>query len=167
MDSETLFVLDSVKDALFVYDFESGEPVAEHALDKLNKSLRGIWSDGVTIWVSDDGAKRLFAYELDGEALTRNEDLEFTFRSLLKAGNGNPRGIWSDGDIMYVADEQDDKLYTYNLPDAIDARLASLSLSDVQFDAFSPSQLTYEAMLKPPPQLQPSRASQHKRSQRW
>ena len=35
-----------------------------------------------------------------------------------------------------VTDEQDDKLYLYNLPDAIDGRLASLSLSDVEIDEF-------------------------------
>ena len=142
-DGEIIYVLDSVKDALFVYELETGELVAEYPFDKLNKSPRGIWSDGVTLWVSDDGAKRLFAYEVDGEALTRNEDLEFTFRSLLKAGNGSPRGIWSDGDIMYVVDEQDDAVYTYNIPDAIIAQLASLSPSDLELEAFAPNRFEY------------------------
>ena len=145
-DGETLFVLDSVKDALFVYDLETGELLAEYPLDKLNKSPRGIWSDGVTIWVSDDGAKRLFAYRIEDGVLVRHEDEEFTFRSLLKAGNGDARGIWSDGEVVYVADEQDDKVYTYNMPDAIDARLASLSLSDVDFEEFSPGRPTYNAL---------------------
>ena len=144
-DGEVIHVLDSVKDALFVYNLETGELLAEHALDKLNRSPRGIWSDGVTLWVSDDGAKRLFAYRIEEGALVRNEDEEFTFRSLLKAGNGDARGIWSDGDVIYVADEQDDRLYSYNLPDAIDARLASLSLSNVEFEDFSPRRLSYTA----------------------
>ncbi len=145
-DDGVMYVLDSVQDSLFTYNFATGELLIEHALDKLNRSPRGIWSDGVTIWVSDDGAKRLFAYEFDGEALQRNEDLEFTFRSLLKAGNGSPRGIWSDGDVMYVVDEQDDKIYTYNLPDAIIAQLASLSLSDLELEEFSPDRRAYTAM---------------------
>ncbi len=145
-DRKTLYVLDSVKDALFVYDFESGELLAEHPLDKLNKSPRGIWSDGVTIWVSDDGAKRLFAYRIEDGALARHEDEEFTFRSLLKAGNGDARGIWSDSEVVYVADEQDDKVYTYNMPDAIDARLATLSLSGIEIDEFSPGRRTYNAL---------------------
>ena len=144
-DDETMYVLDSVKDALFVYNLETGELLAEHALDKLNRSPRGIWSDGVTLWVSDDGAKRLFAYRIEDGALVRDEDEEFSFRSLLKAGNGDARGIWSDGEVVYVADEQDDKLYSYNLPDAIDARLASLSLTNVEFEDFSPRRLSYTA----------------------
>ena len=144
-NGDSIYVLDSVKDALFVYDLKSGELLAQYSLDKLNRSPRGIWSDGVTIWVSDDGAKRIFAYQADDGALVRHEDQEFTFRSLLKAGNGDARGIWSDGDIVFVADEQDDHVYTYNMPDAIVAQLASLSLSDVQIDEFSPGRLTYTA----------------------
>ena len=107
-DGEVMYVLDSVKDALFVYDFQTGDLLAEHALDKLNKSPRGIWSDGVTIWVSDDGAKRLFAYEVRWTTALKSATKTWSsrFRSLLKAGNGNPRGIWSDGDVMFVADEQ-------------------------------------------------------------
>ena len=145
-DGELIYVLDSVKDALFVYDLESGELIAEYPLDKLNGSPRGIWSDGVTIWVSDDGAKRLFAYEVEDGVLARNEDLEFTFRSLLKAGNGNPRGIWSDGDTMWVVDEQDDKVYSYNIPDASIAQLGSLSLSDLEIGEFTPQRLDYTAI---------------------
>ena len=146
-NTEVMYVLDSVKDALFVYDLEAGELLAEHPLDKLNQSPRGIWSDGVTIWVSDDGAKRLFAFRIEDDTLDRYEDEEFTFRSLLKAGNGDPRGIWSDGDIMYVVDEQDDKAYTYNIPDATIAQLASLSLSDIEIGEFSATRLDYTALV--------------------
>ena len=35
---------------------------------------------------------------------------------------------------MYVADESDGKVYTYNMPDAIDARLATLSLSGLDIE---------------------------------
>ena len=146
-DGELMLVLDSVKDALFAYDLDSGRLLAEFPLDKLNKSPRGIWSDSFTIWVSDDGAKRIFAYRIERETLNRYEDQEFTFRSLLKAGNGEARGIWSDGDVIFVADEQDDHVYTYNLPDAIDARLASLTLSGVEFGEFSARQTDYAAVV--------------------
>ncbi len=138
-----MYVLDSVKDTLFVYDLQTGELRAEHRLDKLNKSPRGLWSDGVTFWVSDGGAKRLFAYEFDDSGMTRNEDLEFTFRSLLRAGNGAPRGIWSDGHIIYVVDEQDQRAYSYNLPDAIITLLSSLTVSDVEFGEFYAGELEY------------------------
>ena len=145
-DGDAIYVLDSVRDALFAYDLATGELLAEYPLDQLNRSPRGLWSDGVTLWVSDDGAKRLFAYELDDGALKRNEDLEFTFRSLLKAGNGAARGIWSDEDVIYVADEQDDKVYSYNIPDATIAQLGALSLSDIDIGDFSTGRPDYTAI---------------------
>ena len=157
-DEETMWVLDGRADALFAYDFESGEVLAEYALDSANSDPRGIWSDGVTIWVSDHGAKRLFAYRLpapEGPAaedaepqdLERVRDEEFPNTVLRRASNNSPRGIWSDGDVMYVADESDDRIYSYNMPDAIDARLASLTLSGVEIGEFDPGRPDYEAVV--------------------
>ena len=146
-----MWVLDGRADRLFAYALASGELLAEYALDSANGDPHGIWSDGVTVWVSDHGAKRLFAYRLEGEEedaddetreLTRNRDEEFG--ELSQASNNSPRGIWSDGDFMYVADESDDRVYTYNMPDAIDARLASLTLSGVDIGEFDPGRTDYE-----------------------
>ena len=161
-DEKTMWVLDSRADALFAYDFETGELLAEYELDAANGDPRGIWSDGVTIWVSDHGAKRLFAYRLpvlpdaetdpgeedaddDAGELERVRDEEFS--KLSRAGNNSPRGIWSDGDVMYVADESDDRVYSYNMPDAADARLASLTLSGVDTGEFDPGRTEYEAVV--------------------
>ena len=140
------------------YDLESGEFIAEYVLDDANGDPRGIWSDRVTVWVSDHGAKRLFAYRLPaledaedaaeeaaGDAeLERVRDEEFT--KLSRASNNSPRGIWSDGEVMYVADESDDKVYSYNLPGAIDARLASLTLSGIDIGEFSAAREEYEGV---------------------
>ena len=159
-DGETMWVLDGGKDSLFAYDLGSGELLAEYVLDSANDDPHGIWSDGIGVWVSDHGEKRLFAYQLptlpddeeasDGEdkELERVRDEEFGgSRELTKASNNSPRGIWSDGDVMYVADESDDKVYTYNMPDAIDARLASLTLSGVDIGEFDRNHTDYEAVL--------------------
>ena len=154
-DGETMWVLDGGKDSLFAYDVASGDLLAEYELDSANSDPHGIWSDGVTVWVSDHGAKRLFAYRLpapEGPAAEGAEphDLERVrneeFGELSRASNNSPRGIWSDGDVMYVADDSDDRVYTYNMPDAIDARLASLSLSGVDIGEFDPGTTEYEAM---------------------
>ena len=155
-DGVTMWVLDGGKNALFGYDLESGELIAEHALDSGNDDPRGLWSDGVTVWVSDHGAKRLFAYRLparpeapaaeDAERQDLERVIDEEFKDLPKASNNSPRGIWSDGDVMYVADASDAKVYSYNLPDAIDARLASLTLSGVQFGEFLPRRTEYEGV---------------------
>ncbi len=54
----------------------------------------------------------------------------------LDSGHDAPTGAWSDGDVMYVVDASDGKVYTYNMPDAIDARLASLTLSGIDIGEF-------------------------------
>ncbi len=153
-DSETMSVLDGSKNALFAYDLATGELLGEYALVSANGDPHGIWSDRVTVWVSDHGAKRLFAYRLparpeapaaeNAEATPLEQVRDEEFTELSGASNNSPRGIWSDGDFMYVADESDDKVYTYNMPDALDARLASLSLSSVDFGEFDPGRTDYE-----------------------
>ena len=145
-----LYVLDAGARELFCYSMNPGELLARSALDPLNQSPRGIWSDGVTIWVSDDGAKRVFAYRFepgdDGEPdLVRVAEEEFSFRSLLKAGNSNPRGIWSDGDVLWIADHEDRKVYSYNLPDAAVTLLDGLELSGLTLGEFSALRTEYAA----------------------
>ena len=152
-DGTTVWVLDGGKNALFAYDLASGGLIAEYALDSANDDPRGLWSDGVSVWVSDHGAKRLFAYRLPAPEGPAAEDAEpqdiervraEEFSMLSRASNNSPRGIWSDGEVMYVADESDGKIYSYNMPDAIDARLGSLSLSGIEFGEFDPSRSDYE-----------------------
>ena len=155
-DGSTMWVLDDRDDALFGYDLKSGTLLGEYALDDDNDEPHGIWSDGVSVWVSNDDPKRLFAYRLpsieeaDEGAETETADLERVtgeeFTKLAGASNNSPRGLWSDGDVMYVAVASDGKVYTYNMPDAIDARLASLTLSDVEIGEFSSSQTEYEGV---------------------
>ena len=151
-DGAAMWVLDGVKDSLFAYDLESGELLAEYALDDDNGDPHGLWSDGVTVWVSDHARKRLFAYRLpvqevaeaveaERRELERIRDEEFG--ELSKASNNSPRGLWSDGEVMYVADESDDRVYSYNMPDAIDARLASLTLGGIDIGEFSPGTTEY------------------------
>ena len=150
-----------------VVDFEW---TVKHDIDDLgggHDTPSGLWSDGATLWVLEngDGADdAIYAYDLkpgervedrefeldetnrgeDGEdGLERNRDEEFPNTVLSRADNNSPRGLWSDADVMYVADESDARVYTYNMPDAIDARLASLSLSGVDFGEFSPLRYDY------------------------
>ena len=153
-----MWVLDRRDDALFGYDLASCELLAEYALDDANDDPRGIFSDGATVWVSNHDPKRLFAYRLPSldEAAGEDEDAEDMeleritdekFTKLGRASNNSPRGIWADGDVMYVADESDARVYSYNMPDALDARLSSLALSSVDFGVFASDRPEYERVV--------------------
>ncbi len=154
-DGEAVWVVDGEGAALFAYDLSSGDLLAEYRLDLANDAPRGVWSDGVTVWVSDDGAKRLFAYDLpapqqarttSATRLARVEKEDFGELSLSQASNNSPHGIWSDGGVMYVADGSDGRVYSYNTPDATDARLASLTLGGIEIGEFSPTWREYAAV---------------------
>ncbi|MYE45921.1 MAG: hypothetical protein F4X25_04060, partial [Chloroflexi bacterium] len=151
-DGETIWVLNR-NPSLFVYDLTTGALLGEYELAEANSSPHGMWSDGVTVWVSNHDPKRLFAYRLpvppseppeEPPALERVSDEDF--EELGRVGNNSPRGIWSDGAVMYVADENDDRVYSYNMPDAIDARLASLGLEGVEIGGFDPMRREYEGV---------------------
>ena len=76
-----------------------------------NTNLRGIWSNGTTLWVTDKTDDKIYAYNLATKAYNRNAD----FNTLRAAGNNDSQGIWSDGTTLWVVDAIDDKIYAYNL----------------------------------------------------
>ena len=75
-----------------------------------NSSPRGIWSDGVTMWVADSFYAKIHAYKMSD----KERDASKGFNTLAGAENYNPTGIWSDGVTMWVADSFA-KVYSYNL----------------------------------------------------
>ena len=76
-----------------------------------NTEPRGIWSDGTTLWVADQGNHKIYAYDLEAKAYDNRLD----FNTLSAAENRGSEGIWSDGSIMWVSDYEDDTLYAYDL----------------------------------------------------
>ena len=92
----------------------------EFALDTIhNQSVRGVWSNGATFWVSDYALAKLIAYHLEDDPDTADEN-EFGTRDeandiTLHSDNDAPQGIWSDGTTIWVADWDDDKFYAYVL----------------------------------------------------
>ena len=76
-----------------------------------NTGLGGIWSDGTTLWVADDGNDKIYGYKLSDNSRDLGKDFD------LAVGNDSPRGIWSDESTLWVADAGSDKIYAYKLLD--------------------------------------------------
>ncbi|MGI9256420.1 MAG: hypothetical protein ACR2PY_05745 [Salinispira sp.] len=84
-----------------------------------NAAPRGIWSDGTTMWVADDGDDKIYAYNM----ISKKRDADKDFDTLVAAGNTTPTDIWSDGTTMWVlnlndGDNSNDtpgKIYAYNM----------------------------------------------------
>ncbi len=140
-DGATMWVSDTA-DTIYAYKMsdKSRSPTKDFNIRSLigNRYIQDIWSDGTTLWAADfagsRGDDKLYAFGLPKQ----NRDASKDFNTLEAAGNHQPRGLWSDGTTMWVADAKDDKIYAYHLstqePSRSDNnRLASLQLSGVEW----------------------------------
>ncbi len=118
----TMWVAYSEDDKLYAYNLADGgrDSAWDITLDPDNDNRQGIWSDGTFIWVADDDDLKLYAYWLGrtgGKRYpARDLDLSRTDGRDLDQYNSDPRGIWSDGRVIWVADRVDYRIYSYQLP---------------------------------------------------
>ena len=85
------------------------DTLREFSLHTNNGSPYGIWTDGTTMWVTDDQDYKLYAYTLATGA--RDTSKEFN----LNSNNRRPYGIWSDGTTIWVTNYNSTKMYAYTL----------------------------------------------------
>ena len=78
-----------------------------------NPGINGLWSDGTTMWTSDDHRVNVAAYDLADDSFVRSKSIG----GLWQLGITRPAGMWSDGTTLWVGDALDVKLYAFNLAD--------------------------------------------------
>ena len=147
-DGTTMWVTDTNK--IFAYKM-SGDKERDESreidlggLVNDNKARKeGIWSDGANLWVAnnDPNNAKIYSYKLAGNRIDCREETK-DFNTLEDANNHNPKAIFSDGSIMYVADSEDGKIYAYNQPLSGNARLKTLTLSGDVYYGAQPFQLS-------------------------
>ena len=117
-DGETVWTIEDTQstDYLYPYDMEpssgqEGQVILSKliALDSSNSDPRGIWSDEDTIWVSDSGDDKLYAYDLSDKSRKSGKDIS------LNNNNDDPAEIWSDGEIIWVLDTDEEHVFAYGL----------------------------------------------------
>ena len=86
---------------------------------------RGLWSEGTTIWVANEGAigtpgeRKIYAYTITNDASGVKLELKRANNITLNSQNSTPRELWSNGTTMWVEDTQ--KIYAYNMSGGHDA----------------------------------------------
>ena len=103
--------LELVTDELFAYNLSTGArlPDQDIGLHSENSQATGIWSDGITMWVVDNGGGKLYAYDLATNAHVPARDID------LHASNNLAFGLTSDGSTMWVGQGFSRRLYAYDL----------------------------------------------------
>ena len=66
-----------------------------------NNSPAGIWSDGDTMWVSDPGETKIYAYNMATKA--RDASKDFSNSQLAVSGDPIVSGLWSDGETIWAS----------------------------------------------------------------
>ena len=82
-------------------------------LEAGNDAAVGIWSDGDTWWVVNDGGggnDRVYAYDTATKAYLAEKSFD------LDPANTAPRGVFADADTMWIAD-RGDRVYGYGIAD--------------------------------------------------
>ena len=75
-------------------------------------SLRGVWENGTTMWMSDSSIRQLRAYNISTK--TRDSDKDFTSVNNSE-GDANIYDIWSDGTTMWILEIRRDTILAYNM----------------------------------------------------
>ena len=84
----------------------------EFTLHAENADPKGMYF-GSGFYVADDGADKIFGYERR-EGIRHYPQNDYDL-SALNPENTDITGIWPSGDVMWVADTEDDKLYAYDM----------------------------------------------------
>ena len=123
-DGTTMFVGDRGDDKLYAYKMSdtTADSTKDITLDSDNGEPRGMWCDETTVYVANDGAttaNKVFAYTISGGAYDSTKDFEELYLSTNTAAQNaeTPRGIWSNGATMFVADDDDDNVFAYKHAD--------------------------------------------------
>ena len=120
-DGTTMYVVDSSDDKVYAYNLSTKARDSANDIDlhSDNGDPEGITGYGDTLWVVQDAngsGQKLFAYKLNpGQSDHGDREPGKDVNILEAAGNTNPKGIWTDGATMYVADSSDDKVYAYKM----------------------------------------------------
>ncbi len=77
-----------------------------------NGDAKGVWSDGSTMWVVNDGSgddDRVYAYTVSSKAHDAGNSFD------LDSSNAKPGGVYANADVMWVPDGDDDSVYAYTI----------------------------------------------------
>ena len=107
--------------SVFTSVVEALGDVGDDILDDFNLGEDSA-SDETTTRVVDLHGDQIFAYALPrtsvpAEAIPFRRNPAKDFARMASAGNDRAEGIWSDGQTMWVADQDDDRVYAYRVSD--------------------------------------------------
>ena len=119
-DGETIWIVDQANDRVVAHSMSTGSIVRDKEFDLAdsNSDPYGIWSDGDFFYVSDTTGQKLFAYQRNDLVVDGGSPGVYApgWNVSLEGGVA-PWGIWSDGKLLWVVDDENNKIRGYTLSD--------------------------------------------------
>ncbi len=152
-DGTTMWVANSENSHLYAYDrvtklrqMDKELSLSGFAWNDNDTNPAGFWMDDTTIWVAAPGVGDDFITLV--RAIKRSDGSRDTSRDIpvVAAGSDGAHGIWADDETMLIVDGTDDKVYSFNLPEApsTDATLSALTVSPRDIIGFDAERTSYE-----------------------
>ena len=96
---------DRIRDSL------NRDPQKDFSMSNADFSPRGIWSDGVTMWIVQEKGNVSYVdvYKMSDTSSDSGKNFNLT------VGHDSPGGVWSDGVTMWIVDLGADVVRAYNL----------------------------------------------------
>ena len=115
LDDEIRYVVDSRDVHAYAYD-PDGAQLEDQEFGLWREDVNtgfpwGAWRGSEVLLTSWYFRDTLRAYQVTDRSRLSSHDIE-----LGASGNDDPRGLWSDGDVLWVMDGSDRKLYAYAVP---------------------------------------------------
>ena len=141
-DGTTMFVSDSQDEKVYAYKMSDRmrDSTKDITLAAANSGARGVWCDVNTVWVANDSGlstgDKIFAYKRSDGSHDSDKDMESLYVSTAAAGDNAtlPRGLWSDGTTMFVADDLNNKVFAFKLSDESQDSAKNLTLDSDNAD---------------------------------
>ena len=120
-DGETVWVVQLENpsgDKVYAYSLSSGDRRSGREFNTVSSSgpyfynPRGLWSDNETFWVANwyaDAGSRIHAFKTSDKSRDSGKDFTVSHEDIA--------GIWSDGNSMWVAEEDGNRVYGYRMSD--------------------------------------------------
>ena len=116
-----------------VYALSDGSKQDELSFTLANWSgcATALWSNGTTVWVANfSGGVRAYRLSDGARQSDQDLDLDLDLDTMLAAGNIIPSGLWSNGELMWVADYSESKVFAYRLSDGARVSVRDFDLKD-------------------------------------
>ena len=151
---------------IYAYDLSDKTQLPDRNISRLPFPPGYITSDGYTLWIGNGGSDSGDPPTVEAVSLASGRPISSRRFGNLQSDNpfSPHNGIWTDGNTMWTADADDDKIYSYNGYVRTNNELNDLKVEDVTVNRFHPTRYGFDIVHTDPAELTVSWRKAHRNS---